>query len=346
RAAPVTRDLRANARQRRLHALLGDARVAIVAALIVALVSVTLLQISPLALRSKAPGVTSGVQFTPTPGVTVTIQATPSQTAPATSQTPGASHSGGAGNGGTTPVPPGYPTPATTMGGSPTTTTSAGPDKATLVSYTPTGLDSTSYSWTQVSVTLLNSGVTTWDSSQGYKFQCYQYCWSGWYSSTTSFLVAPGQTYTFVGNMLPAPNSLYYRVDNSVWRMSSPTAGGFGDAAVVTVVEHGWDQSTVFAESSPSCQSDGSSWSQQGATGTATCGGSGLALAQGGTGGVFMALTSTPSGYNYTQYMVKVHVHFTTTSAYTYAGVVLSMASVASNGAQTVFMVSPAGYYC
>lgn len=80
RPAPVTRDLR----ERRRRGFLGDVHVAIVAALIVALVSVTLLQISPLALRSKAPG---GVGATPQP--TVTMTATPTATpAPTATRTP------------------------------------------------------------------------------------------------------------------------------------------------------------------------------------------------------------------------------------------------------------------
>lgn len=69
-------------------------------------------------------------------------------------------------------------------------------------------------------------------------------------------------------------------------------------------------------------------------------------LAGGGTSGVTMELNQTPNGYSYSSYLVKFHLHFDSTSATTYAGVVLAFPSSANSYHQTEFMVSPAGYYC
>jgi hypothetical protein len=68
-------------------------------------------------------------------------------------------------------------------------------------------------------------------------------------------------------------------------------------------------------------------------------------MAAGGSSGAALALTSIPAGYNYRDYLVHVHVHFTSTSPTTFAGVVIST-PYTGNASQPVFVVSPAGYYC
>ncbi len=324
------------------------------------------------ALASATATATSGAtaQFTPSPGITVTIHATPTKGTTSSSSSTTA-YTGGAG-GTTATVPPRYPTPLPTSGGSsgsvvtptpttpiiPTPTPTQNPgvwhpgptptatpppvDDAQLLSQSPTALDAHTYYWTKVSVTLLNTGTTTWDTTKGYTLHCYDYCWSGWYAPNQVATVAPGQTHTFIGYMLPSPNSFYYRVDDSIWRLVNPANTPFGQGATITVVEHGWDQSGVFAESAPSCQNDGSTWTQHGSD-TVSCGGS-LMLAGGGTSGVTMELNQTPNGYKYNSYLVKFHLHFDSTSATTYAGVVLAFPSSANSYHQTEFMVSPAGY--
>ncbi|MDE3231531.1 MAG: hypothetical protein KGO05_16755, partial [Chloroflexota bacterium] len=117
-----------------------------------------------------------------------------------------------------------------------------------------------------------------------------------------------------------------------------------GDTATITFVQHGWDQADAFTESVPSCASDGSTWTRHG-SGSVSCGGS-LTLAGGGPGSVAMELVQTPAGYSYTSYLVKFHLHFDSTSAATWAGIVLAFPSSANGYHQTEFMVSPAGYYC
>jgi hypothetical protein len=309
-------------------------------------------------------------QFTPAPGVTVTVHATATRGTSSSSSTSTTAYTGGAG--GTTPVtPPRYPTPLPTSGGSygsgatptsvnptptpthnpstwyPGPTPTVGPppyDDAQLLSQSPTSLTGYEYGYTPVSFTMLNTGTTTWNSANGYSLRCSGYCGLGWYASTGTFQLPPGNSFTFKAEMDVLSGAFYYTVQHSYWRLYNTATGAFGDTAEISIVQHGWDQSGVFAESAPSCQSDGSTWTQHGA-GSVSCGGS-LTLAGGGPGSVAMELVQTPSGYSYTSYLVKVHIHFDTTSATTYAGVVLAFPSSADTYHQTEFMVSPAGYYC
>jgi len=283
-----------------------------------------------------------------TPGSTVTVGATPTQDS-SSSSTPTTSRPGG--TNGATPTatatsPTGTPPSPTPPLPSPTATPTTPYDNAQLIAQSPTALTGTTNGWITVTAILLNTGTTTWDNAKGYRFRCFQYCGLGWNSPNTGFVVSPGASRTFTGTIDVYPWASYYTVQSSVWRLVNTATDAFGQGATVTVVQHGWDRSGAFMESSPSCRSDGSSWSFHSSSGTANCGSSGLALSQGGPGGGAMALNSTPAGYSYTNYLVKVHIHFTTTSSTTFAGIVLSIPSSASGGHQTEFMVSPAGYYC
>lgn len=350
RAAPATRKLRERTLLgrmplRRASHFLGGAMAYVAVALIVALLSVTLLRLSPLSLRSGLSGPkinatpvssataasTVTTRFTPAPGITVTVHVAPT---------------------GSTPVPPGYTTPATTGSGAlptpsaiataTTTSGSALTDDSTLVTLSPTSWDLTSYGWVTVSFVMLNTGTTTWDSSKGYAFKCVQTCWNGAYSSTSTFLVSPGQNYSFVGDLYPAP-AFYYGVYNSTWQLYDPATGYFGQQVVFPIINHGWN--SVLQEASPSCQGDGAQWVKESAAGSVSCGASSLVLAQGGTSGVSLALLSTPATYDYGHYYVQTHVHFTSTSASTFAGIVISTPG-GSITSRPLFMVSPAGYFC
>ena len=326
-------------------------------------------------LAAASPTSSDVTQFTPAPGITVTVAATP----PHSGSTSTPSSSGSANGAGSTAytVPPRYPTPAPTSsagsgvgsgggsyptptaggsgsGASPTpTSTSATPtvtdtpgpalvDDSEVLSQSPISMDSTSYSTTQVSFTMLNTGTTTWDSSQGYALRCVSSCWQSWYSPNSSFVVPPGMSHTFTGYMSPL-KEYYYAVDDSTWRLYNWKVGLFGQKGVIPVVNHGWN--LVLQENSPSCQGDGAQWALEGSSGTTSCGSNGLVLAQGGSAGVAVEITSTPASYDTGNYLVQAHVHFTGSSASTFAGIVLSMPT-SNNVSRPFFMVSPAGYFC
>jgi hypothetical protein len=279
----------------------------------------------PLAFATQTSGVT--VRFNPRPGVTVIVRATPSDRA-----------SAGDGQSGDT-------SPTAVPKGSIASPPGQRVENSALMTQSPTALDSYNYTWTELSFRFINTGSTIWDGAQGYSLKCFQTCWSGWYSPNSTFTVLHDQAHTFTAYMLPSPSSFYYTIDRSIWQLWSPTTGFFGEQAVVTVVNHGW--SLAFQEASPSCESgDGSQWVQEGSAGTVSCDSSGLALAQGGSGGVALLLQSTSPAYDYGNYVIKTHIHFTSSSSTTFAGVILSAATSANGGFQTVFMVSPAGYYC
>lgn len=331
-------------------------------------------QLSHMAYRPAATATTS-MQYTPAPGITVTVSVSPTQsTAPSSSST---SHST------TTPptsadvtyiTPPRYPTPVPTSSGSsggsggasptatpttggsggsatptpasPTATPTPGPvlvDDATLLSQTPTTVTANA-SWIAVTATLLNTGSSTWDSTKGYGFRCVQTCWNETFSTTTSFNVPPGSSLTFTGYMSPDPY-YYYTVNNSIWQLYDPSnpAGAFGQQVNYTVISHGW--SLDFAEGSPSCAGDGSQWLQQGTSGTVACDANSLVMSDGGANGISLDLQSTPASYDPKNFIARVHVHFNTTSALTFAGILVTE-PVPPQNIRWVFMVSPSGVVC
>lgn len=295
-------------------------------------------------------GVTS--QFTPSPGITVTVSAKP---------THGSSSSSSLTGGVTTIVPPRYPTPVATSGVSggspgsgaspsptPTTSPSVTPtatipvDDAQLVSYTPIGPITAQNPSFTITATYRNSGTSTWTPGD-YTLKCRQFCGTSLGTGDTFWpSIAPGQSFTFTANV-SITSSWSYAVNNTIWQMWSPTTGFFGQQVVIEIINHGWYLD--FQEASPSCAGDGSVWTQQGSGGTVSCGASGLALAQGGPNGVALDLQSTPASYDPGNYYVKVHVHFTTTSASVFGGVVITEPT-AAHPVREVIMVSPAGYMC
>lgn len=227
------------------------------------------------ALASATATATSGVttQFTPTPGITVVVHASP---------TKGTSSSYTGSTGGTTSItPPRYPTPLPTNGGSsgggvtPTVTTPVNPtptptrnpgvwypgptptvgpppyDDAQLLSQSPTALTGNEYGYIPISFTMLNTGTTTWNSTNGYSLHCSGYCGLGWYSTTSTFQLPPGNSFTFKAEMDVLSGAFYYTVQHSYWRLYDTATGAFGDTAEISIVQHGWDQSGVFAESAP-----------------------------------------------------------------------------------------------
>jgi hypothetical protein len=154
--------------------------------------------------------------------------------------------------------------------------------------------------------------------------------------------VLPGQSFTFLGSITFTPSS-YYQVNTTVWQLWNPTSGYFGPQVSIELINHGWN--SVLQEASPDCMGDGSVWTRQGSSGTVSCGGSGLAMADGGANGVSLDLHSTPASYDPGYYSMKVHVHFNTSSPSVFAGVIITEPT-ATSSFREVIMVSPAGYMC
>ena len=321
------------------------------------------------AARRVASSPTGGasIQLTPTRGISVTVTASPTHGAPSSSS---ASTSASHGASSTTTgyvVPPRYPTPVPTTsassgsgsGGasaSPTATPSVsvwrpGPtptatppplDDAQVVTYSPAGPvtgNSSTISF-NISATFMNTGASAWDSS--YALKCVQYCGSSWMVSPRyMWPIAPGQQMLFTGTESITTGSMY-SVNTTIWQMWSPASGYFGQQIKVTVIHHGWYLD--FQEASPSCMGDGTQWSASG-SGTASCGSSGLAMAQGGANGIGLDLRATPASYDAGTYMAKVHVHFPSASNALFAGIIITEPA-ATAPSRVVIMVSPAGYVC
>ncbi len=214
------------------------------------------------------------------------------------------------------------------------------PDSAELVSYTPTG-PITQPSPLLIYATYLNSGPSTWTTA--YKFQCRQYCGTPWGNGgVITSSVLPGQSFTFLGSITLTP-SAYYHVNTTIWQLWDPTSGYFGPQVSIELINHGWYP--ALQEASPDCMGDGSVWAQKGSGGTVSCGGGGLVMAHGGTNGVSLDLESLPASYNPGNYLAKVHVHFNTTSASVFAGVIITEPTSSAQFREAL-MVSPAGYMC
>jgi hypothetical protein len=197
-----------------------------------------------------------------------------------------------------------------------------------------------------VSFTFLNTGTTTWDTYSGYTLRCRQNCFSWQINNPGIVYIAPGQSYKFVGMFTVQNNSHMYTVETSVWQLWDPATNlYFGQQAGITIIIHGW--SPVFQEASPSCAGDGTLWQRVGSAGSVACTSSGFEMAGGGSAGVEVTLQPNAASQNYgSSYYLTAHVHFTSSSPSTFAGIVLSTPVSGSNGQPTIFVVSPAGYYC